>query len=789
MPASAIKPAAAIKPASAIKKVAVIGAGTMGAGIAAQIANGGVEVVLFDIVPKGANDRSALARSAVAKLLKAEPAAFMDGRNARRITPANLEDDLDKLGDVDWIVEAVAENLEIKVSVYKKLEAARRKGSVVSSNTSTIPLADLCAELPARFAGDFLITHFFNPPRYMRLLELVSGPKTRPEATAAVQDFADRVMGKSVVHCNDTPGFIANRVGVRWLMTGVISAIEGGLTAEEADAVGGRPMGIPPTGIFGLLDLVGLDVMPQVLGSLERTLGADDAIRAMPSQLGLIDKMVAAGHIGRKSGAGFYRRRRDANGKSVKETIDLTSAEYRPFVAARLDSVRAAKGGLRALVEHGDKGGVYAWRVLKATLSYAAALVPEIADDIAAVDEAMRLGYNWKYGPFELIDQLGAGWFADRLAAEGADVPPLLEAARATGFYRVEGGRRQYLGVDGAYHDMAAAVGVVRLADVKLGTKPLAKNAGASLWDVGDGVTCLEFHTKMNALDPDILEMIGKSLAITGRGHKGMVIYNEAENFSVGANIGLILGAANIAAWSEVEKMIEAGQKTFKAIKYAPFPVVAAPAGMALGGGCEVVLHCAAVQAHAETYMGLVEVGVGLIPGWGGTGELLARCMANPKRPGGPMPPLAQAFEAISLAQVSKSAALARSLMFLRPDDGITMNRDRLLADAKARVLALAEGYRAPEPPSFALPGPTAAAALGLAVSDVVLVGKASAHDAVVAGALAEVLSGGATDITDLRSEAEMMALERAAFMRLLRLPATLARIEHMLLTGRPLRN
>jgi len=774
--------------ADPIRKVAVLGAGTMGAGIAAQIANGGVPVLLLDIVPDGANDRSVLAKKAIANLAKAKPAAFMHQRAARLITPGNLEDDLDKLAEVDWIVEAVLEDRAVKEAVYEKIEAARRQGSVVSSNTSTIPLADLTANLPARFARDFVITHFFNPPRYMRLLELVRGPETRTEAADAVRDFADRVMGKTVVDCHDRPGFIANRVGVMWLLAGVIEAVDGGLTVEEADAVGGRPMGIPPTGVFGLLDLVGIDVMPLVLGSLEGNLAKDDPFFTVYRPLAVIDKLVAAGNIGRKSGAGFYRRRKEG-GKTIREALDLATGDYRASQPARLDSLAAARGGLKALVAHADKGGRYARRVLMHTLSYATYCVPEIADDIHAIDEAMRLGYNWKQGPFELIDALGADWLIACLEEEGLPVPPLLAAARDSGFYRVEGGRRQYLGTDGAFHDLPRAAGVELLADRKLAAKPLAGNGSASLWDVGDGVACLEFHTKMNALDPDILALIEEALAIVGKGFKGLVIHNEADNFSAGANLGLILGAVNIAAYGEVEKMIAAGQQAFKALKYAPFPVVGAPAGLALGGGCEILLHCDAVQAHAETYMGLVEVGVGVIPGWGGCSEYLARCMANPRRPGGPMPPVVQVFENVSQAKVSTSAAEAQGMLYLRPTDGMSMNRDRLLADAKARVLALAADYAPPEPPVFRLPGPTGYHALALAVADFRKAGRATDHDTVVAKALARVLTGGETDITREVTEAALLDLERETFMTLLRDPATLARIEHMLETGKPLRN
>ena len=436
-----------------------------------------------------------------------------------------------------------------------------------------------------------------------------------------------------------------------------------------------------------------------------------------------------------------------------------------------------------------DRGGEFARRVMALTLTYAAALVPEIADDIVAVDEAMRLGYAWKWGPFELIDKIGVDAFIAGLEKAKLPVPPLLAKAKGKSFYRVTDGVLEFLGVDGQYKKVERRPGVLLLADIKRKSKPVARNGSASLWDIGDGVYCLEFHTKMNSLDGDIMDLLGKSLETAKKSGKALVVYNEGSNFSVGANIGLGLFAANLALWPMIEELETKGQNVYKAVKYAPVPVVAAPAGMALGGGCEILLHCAAVQAHAESYMGLVEVGVGLVPGWGGCKEMITRWTLNPKRPGGPIPALSQAFETIGLAKVSKSAAEARDMLVLREADGITMNRDRLLADAKAKALALAKDYQPPKPQPINLPGPTGAAALGLALNDLRLAGKATEYDMVVAGKLAYVLSGGDTDIIDEISEDRLLKLEREAFLALIREPRTLARIETMLETGKPLRN
>ena len=699
----------------AIRKAAVIGAGVMGAGIAAQFANAGIPVLLLDIVPEGARERNALAEGAVAKMLKTEPAPFMSARAAALVTAGNIEDHLGQLADCDWIVEAVVERLDVKQALYRKIEAVRRPGTAITSNTSTIPLNVLVQGLGAAFARDFLITHFFNPPRYMRLLEIVAGEHTDPRLTDAIGDFADRVLGKSIVRCKDSPGFIANRLGVYWLQVGVIEAIDAGLSIEEADAVIGRPMGIPKTGIFGLIDLVGLDLMPHINASLARALPPGDAFHAANRDLPLIHKMIAEGNTGRKGKGGFYRLNRTGGGK-VKESIDLATGAYRPERKGDFPELAGAARDLRGLLSADGKLGRYAWRVLGQTLSYAAGLVPEAAEDINSIDEAMRLGYNWQWGPFELIDKLGAGWFAERLEKEGIAVPPLLRLARDKTFYRLDAGRRQALGSDGAYHDLERPDGVLLLEDIKRVSKPVLKNTSASLWDLGDGVLCFEFTSKSNSLDAEIIALLGRSIEVVRENHKALVIYNEGRNFSVGANLGLALFAANIAAWSEIDKLLTAGQQTYSALKYAPFPVVSAPSGMALGGGCEILLHSDAVQAHAESYIGLVECGVGVVPAWGGCKEMLTRWSTSGLGARGPMPAASKVFETVSTATVSKSAANAKELLFLRPTDGITMNRYRLLADAKALALKLAENYVAPTPVELKLPGAAGKLAFTLAV-------------------------------------------------------------------------
>jgi 3-hydroxyacyl-CoA dehydrogenase len=776
---------------SLIQKVAVIGSGVMGSQIAAHVTNAGIPVVLLDIVPKDASDRNALAKGALEKLQKADPAPFMHPKNAKLITIGNLEDDLGKLKDVDWIVEAVLENPQVKSDLYKKIDSVRKPGSIISSNTSTIPLAVLIDGQTQHFAHDFLITHFFNPPRYMRLLELVTGPQTRPDAIEIIRDFCDKMLGKGVVPCKDRPGFIANRLGTFFIQAAINATIELGLTVEEADAVCSKPMGMPKTGVFGLLDLIGLDLMPLIAKSFMATLAPDDEYRKIYRDPPLFQKMIADGYTGRKGKGGFYRLNKTETGK-VKESINLATGAYAPSAKVKLAAVEAAGKNLRALCETPDKIGKFAWLVLSQALSYAASLVPEIADDITSVDAAMRLGYNWKFGPFELIDQLGAGWFAARLKTEKKPVPPLLQSAADKSFYRTEGSKLQYLGTDGMYRDIVRLPGVLLLADIKRGSKPVTKNGSASLWDIGDGVLCLEFHSKMNAIDPDTLGMVKKAVEVIGDGKgqwKGLVVYNEAENFSVGANLGLALFAINIAMFQAIENLVDQGHESYRALRFAPFPSVAAPAGMALGGGCEITLHCSAAQAYAETYIGLVEVGVGLIPGWGGCAQMLGRAFSAKKRFGGPIPPVSQVFETVSVAKVAKSAAEARDLLYLRPTDQITMNRDRLLFDAKERVLELAKDYRPPEPWQMNLPGPSGRAALSLAVEGFRMLGKALPHDVTVSKALASVLCGGVKDFTSPTTEAQILEMEKREFMKLVHTPETIARIATMLETGKPLRN
>lgn len=796
-----------------IQKVAVIGSGVMGSGIAAQVANAGIPVVLLDIVPrdlKDGDDRSKIAKGAIEKLLKTDPAPLMSPRNAKLITPGNLEDDLTLLEDCDWIVEVVLEDLKIKHATYEKIARHRKKGAIVSSNTSTIPLEMLTEKMDAEMKSNFLITHFFNPPRYLRLLEIVTGKDNDPAKVKEVVEFCDIKLGKGVVKCKDTPGFIVNRILTYFMQTALNVAVKDNVTIEVADAVLSKPVGIPKTGVFGLIDLVGVDLMPHLADSLLSTLPKDDSYRKIYKDYGFIDGLIKAGYTGRKGKGGFYRL---GEGK-VKQALRINpdafdEAHYVKADKPKLASMDAGKKGLRAVVETDDEGGRYAWQVLRDTLVYAASLVPDIADTVAEVDEAMRLGTNWKSGPFEMIDALGASWFAAKLTAEGIAVPKLLQQVGEGSFYKVDGGKLTYFGTDGKYHAVPRSAGVLLLSDIKLNAKPVIKTSSASVWDIGDGVLCVEFTGKMNALDDQVFEAYHQAIKLISKGdagYKAMVIYNEGSHFSAGANLGLAIFAMNIALWPQIEDLVAGGQKVYKALKYAPFPVVAAPSGMALGGGCEILLHADHVQAHAETYCGLVEVGVGLIPGWGGCKEMLLRYQEEEreqydKRTGGrklwfspkntPMGATRKAFETIGLARVAKSAQEAKEIRYLKKTDGITMNRDRLLFDAKAKALELAKDYKAPEPVTdIRLPGASGRMALDMAVADMRKNGKATPYDVTVSAAVARVLSGGEkADWTKPLTEDDLYRLEREEFMKLVRHDGTMARITHMLEKGKPLRN
>ena len=785
-----------------IRKAAVIGAGTMGCGIATHLANAGVPCLLLDIVPDGEGERSRIASDAIAGALKSRPASFMDPSSAALLTAGNIEDDLGALEDCDWIIEAVTENLEVKRDIYSRIASHRRPGSIVSSNTSGISLGLLVEGLDEDFRSSFLVTHFFNPPRYMYLLELVRGPDTSEEVFSAVRDFAQGRPGEGVVECKDTPNFIANRIGVLCMGASCVYQEETGLSIEEIDAITGPVIGRPKTATFKLHDLVGIDVALMVMKNVY-DLVPDDESRELFKAPAFLQRMVDEGRLGRKSGGGFYRK----EGKDIL-VLDLESFEYREAREVSfpsLESAREAKGlpaRIQALVSGDDPASAYVWKLLSETMLYSARRVPEICDDLVSVDRALRWGFNWELGPFELWDALGVRATVERIEEEGREVPALVEALLSGGkdsFYSVAGegaDRRRSVFVPGggtleAIEDRA---GVILLDNVRMRGEPLESNPSASVLDIGEGVLCVEFHSKMNTISGETLELVRRGVdAAEQGGYAGLVIGNQAPNFSVGANIKELASAALEKDWKAIEGMIRGFHATALKLRYSSIPVVCTVQGMALGGGCEIPLACDAIQAAAETYIGLVELGVGLIPAGGGTREMACRA-AEAVPPGYPVDSfgfLMRYFENISMAKISGSAAEARQLGYLRPVDGISMNRDRALCDARTRVLAIAaEGYRPPCPRhSVKVAGGAGIAELQILLSQYSGGGFISEYDEFLAGRFAYALCGGNIDAEFPVSEQYLLDLECEVFLGLLGEQKTLDRISHTLKTGKPLRN
>jgi len=783
-----------------IEKVAVIGAGVMGSGIAAHVVNAGIPVTLLDIVPNGAANRNIITETALKKMLKpvklGSPTPLMHKDNAKLITIGNIEDNLNLISDADLIIEVVLEKLEIKHDVFKKIDKIRKKNSVITSNTSTIPRELLIKGMPKSFAKDFMITHFFNPPRYLRLLELVAGKEVSKNKIDLVAKFCDINLGKEVVICNDTPGFIGNRIGTYWTLIGMIEAIRLGLTVEEADAIMGRPIGAPKTGIFGLGDVVGLDLIPHVTESMSSNLSENDMYNiAVKEQEKLgIDKilleMIDKGYTGRKGKGGFYRLNEES-GKRIKESRNLKTGKYSKSTRkVGLESVKAGKKGLRNLVTYNDKGGKYAWNVLSKTLAYAASLVPEITDNIVNVDLAMKNGFLWKKGPFEMLDDLGPAWFSSKISKEGMEIPNILKKVADGNFYELENDYVKFLGTNGKYSNLKTPEGYLTAADVKRGKEPIFRNPSASLWDMGENIILAEFHSKMNSMDPLIMEALSEAADLCeSKKYNGLVIGNDGTNFSAGANLGLSSFVTNVGAWEEAEKFVMGGQLAFMMLKHGNFPVVGASSGLAIGGGCEVLLACDAVQAHSESYIGLVEVGVGLVPAWGGCKEMITRWNNDPEKPKGPMANITKIFQNVGTAKVATSAQEAKEMNLLHANDLITMNRSRVLHDAKELCLNMIENYEAPMPNEHHLPGPSGKATLDLAVNDLVKAGHATPHDIVVTKELSYILCGGDTDPTETVSDDKLLEMERKGILKLMRTEGTMDRVEHMLTTGKPLRN
>ena len=807
-----------------IRKAAVLGAGVMGSKIAALLAGVDIPTYLLDIVPKELDQkdikkgltrespefRNKLAKTGVDNTFMASPPAFFVPQDAKLITPGNFEDHMAWLSDVDWVIEVVAEDIRIKGELLKKVESVIKPGTIVSTNTSGLSIEKISEGLSKETRAHFLGTHFFNPPRHMKLLEIIPARSTDEEVLSFMADFCEKRLGKSIVFAKDTPNFIANRIGAYAILVVIRDMLEAGYTIEEVDAITGPPMGRPKSASFRTADMVGLDVFIKVAQNVRDNIqdASEKEAFAVPS---LLTKMTEAGLLGDKTQKGFYKKVTDLSGTKIY-SMDYNTMEYvlqRKANLPLLDELKRVTDpavSLQKLVSSDDRAGRFAWKVLKKMLLYCASKVPEISDNILAVDQAMRWGFNWELGPFETWDAIGLRKSVERMQQEGEKIPPNIEHMLSAGkerFYEKRRGRHYYFDfAKSDYVEIEEKPQIILLPSVK-GKKGrvVRSNAGASLLDMGDGVVCLEFHTANGAIDGDVIQMMNDSVTEVEENWEGMVISNQGTNFCVGADVKLIYGLAMNKDWKALEQAVKGFQQGCMRIKYSEKPVVAAPFRMTLGGGCEVCLAASMVRAYAEAYMGLVEMGVGLIPGGGGTKEMVLRAIdwvppsVPSAAPGGGridlIPYVARAFETIATAKVSNSARDAQGIGYMSSHDKITMNLDHLLYDARQSVLSLArEGYRPPRRrDDIRVVGRTGRAVLELMVYLLRDAGYITETDAHLAKKLAYVITGGDLDQNTLVTEEYLLDLEREVFLSLAGEEKNQARLKSMVETGRPLRN
>ncbi|AJS57620.1 3-hydroxyacyl-CoA dehydrogenase/enoyl-CoA hydratase family protein [Paenibacillus sp. IHBB 10380] len=794
-----------------IRKAAVIGSGIMGSGIAAHLANVGIPCLLLDVVPKDLTDeevkkgytpdhpavRNRLATGAIAKLKKNTPSPLYDDTFVERITPGNLEDHLSHISEVDWVIEVVVENLQVKKELLSKVERYWKPGTIVSSNTSGISIQEMVADCSEPFQQCFLGTHFFNPPRYMKLLEIIPGTRTDSGIVQQMKKFAENVLGKGVVVAKDTPNFIANRIGTYGLLITLQEMLEKGFTVEEVDAVTGPAMGRPKSATFRTLDLVGLDTFVHVADNVCTNV-TDETEKAAFTAPETLTSMVGRGWLGEKSGQGFYLKKKGANGSEIW-SLDSSSMEYYPqkkVTSGSLEAAKLAKGAsakTKALIAGGDRYSELAWNILKKVLIYSAEKVGEIANSIHEIDEAMKWGFNWELGPFETWDAIGLVSSVERMDKEGVIVPPWVKEWIAQGnvsFYQKEKGTTSYVS-EQSFKRVEQPPEIISLSSLKEQNKIVKGNDGASLIDLGDGVACLEFHSPNNAIGADILMMIQQSLEEVRHNFEGMIIANQGRNFCVGANIMLLLMEAQDEEWDEIDGIIRMFQNTMYKVKRFEKPVVAAPHRMTLGGGVEACMPADQVIAGAETYYGLVEVGVGLIPAGGGCKELTMRVSQRVGHPEADLQPyINQIFETVGMAKVSTSGHDAKKLGYLRPTDRIIANQDHLIYEAKQAVLRMSKaGYEPIPEEKIRVAGSEGKAVLQLGAMGMRESGYISDHDLLIAKKLAHVLAGGNMPTGTLVSEQYMLDLEREAFLSLCGESKTQQRMQHMLTKGKALRN
>jgi 3-hydroxyacyl-CoA dehydrogenase len=802
-----------------INRVAVIGAGTMGAAIAAHLANVGIPSYLLDIVPRELTPaeekkgltldhpevRNRIVNQGLERCLKARPANFYVKDNAALITTGNLEDNFDWVGEADWIIEVIVERLDVKQGLMARIDEVRKPDAIVSTNTSGIPIHQIAEGRSSSFQQHFLGTHFFNPPRYLKLLEIIPHEKNPPELIEFFKEFGARVLGKGVVVCKDTPNFIANRMISIAGSYGINYALDADYSFEEVDVITGPAIGRPKTATFRLNDLVGIDVMAHVARNLYDAIPHDphrEVLKhAKMSQL--TEAMIEKGWLGNKADQGFYKKTY-VEGERQFWILNPETLDYEPPLKPRFDSVGAArkagtpakKIALMAFAE--DRAGAYAWHVLSRTVVYAASCIPEISDDIVSVDNACKWGFGWELGPFETWDAMDVARSVKRLEGEGVEIPVWVGEMLAGGnetFYQYENGRvtGYYDPQSKEYKPLAVDPNIISIKDLKAEGKELRANPSASLLDMGDGVLLLEFHSRANALDPDIFDMFEQALQELEQDQwQGMVIGNQGEHFSAGANIFMIAMASQQKQFDEIDQLVRKMHRIMQGLRYSPKPVVAAPFGMVLAGGCEVVIAASRMVAAAETYIGLVEVGVGLVPAGGGCKEMLRRVVSPPmKTPNVEVLPfLQQAFEQIGLAKVATSAAEARQMKLLDACDRIVVNKDYLLSEAKQEVLDMVrKGYRPPAPAKIYAAGRDAYAALLLALYQMNEGGYATDHDVVIGKKLGYILTGGELSAPTWLEEQYILDLERKMFVELCHEPKSIARIWHMLQNNKPLRN
>ena len=792
-----------------INRVAVLGAGVMGATIAAHLANAGLQVLLLDIVPKEPNDaeirgglnidnpavRNRIAAAGLDGIMKMKPDAFFLPAYAANIETGNFDDDITRLRECDWVVEVVIENMAIKKKLFtEKVVPNLKEGAVLSTNTSGLSVNEMAECLPIEVRRNFMVTHFFNPPRYMRLLEIVSCSETDPEVASFMASFISRRLGKGIVYAKDTPNFIANRIGVYAICNSVRQMMSMGMTVEEVDAVAGTATARPKSAAFRTADLVGIDTLQHVANNSFDLL-VNDEERDIFRFPGFIGEMVAKGLLGNKSKQGFFKKVKNEKGTAFFY-YDYQSGDYLPSHRPIFASVETAKAidnpakRLAAIITGSDKAAQFAWKNMRDTLIYAFNRIPEIADDIVNVDNAMKWGFNWELGPFEMLDAIGVGYFIERAENDGVQVPEGLKGIES--FYKFENGKDYFYSiVDHQYREASRRLDTIKLAHLRKQGLVVDKNSGASVLDIGDGVFCLEFHTKMNAIGNEILTMVHKAIRRAEEEGIGLVIANEGAMFSAGANLMLLVMAAAEGAYDEIAMTVRGFQKAMMAIKYSRIPVVAAPHNLVMGGGCETCLHADAMNPHAETYMGLVEIGVGLLPAGGGTKEMAIRAIRLAEEYETDVSPyIFRNFMNIAMAKVSMSAAELFLMGFMRAGDTITMDLDKRIWDAKLKAIALAANYRPGRPlTDLKAPGRSIAASIKSQLWNMRVGGFISEYDQFLAGTIADVITGGDVPAGTLITEEYLLELEREAFVRLCGQKKTIERIQHMLKKGKPLRN